>query len=129
MHTLSLGRVGLTPAFGAALGACLTDLLDTSLGGCGARAALTKLYLEEEPGFGNEGCGALMRALQFNSSLKMLALRACRLSRPCVEAVARFLSLSTRLEVRVSERVRVRIRGDAAGDKPDCNRSTRHGKS
>ena len=97
MHTLSLGRVGLTPAFAAALGASLTDLLPD--GSQSSRPRLAKLYIAEEPHFGNEGTCVLMRALQFNSTLRILAIRACRLSRPCVEPTARFLALSTGLEV------------------------------
>jgi len=94
LHTLSLSGIGLRPALGLELGKMLADVLPGD-GGC----AISKLYIESEPQFGNKGVVALSRYLQFNTSLRILSLRDCGLGRDCVPALANFLSLSTHLEV------------------------------
>jgi hypothetical protein len=40
-----------------------------------------------------------MKYLQFNTSLRILSLRDCRLKRDCVPSITSYLSLSTHLEV------------------------------
>lgn len=104
IHSLSLGGMGLPPAFGTILGQLLADVLGQPEDGCvglglGGGCSLSKLYIDGEPKFGNSGVTQLMKYLQFNTSLRILSLRNCRLKTDCVSAIAMFVSLSSHLEV------------------------------
>jgi hypothetical protein len=94
IHTLAFSHTGASSAFGATLGGLLTDMKEGS-----RPTSLTKLYIENEPRFGIQGTMHLMQSLQFNTSLRIVSIRRCKLNYKVVPIIARFVSLSTHLEI------------------------------
>jgi len=94
MHTLTIGHTGVSSSFGHFLGSLLMDLKSKS-----KTPSLTKLYIENEPRFGIRGTVDLVKALQFNSSLRILSIRMCGLNHKAVPALSILVSLSTHLEI------------------------------
>jgi tetratricopeptide (TPR) repeat protein len=92
--SLSIGYTGISSSFGSFLGKMLMDK-EKNMKPC----SLTKLYIENENRFGINGTNDLCKSLQFNSSLRILSIRRCGLDHHVVTSLARFVSLSTNLEI------------------------------
>jgi len=94
MHTLTIGHTGVSSSFGQFIGNMLMDMKSKV-----KAPSLTKLYIENEPRFGIRGTVELSKALQFNSSLRILSIRRCGLNHNAVSSLSILVSLSTHLEI------------------------------
>ena len=94
LHTLTVTNMGIHAGFGEFLGSLLDDRRKKT-----RPVALTRIYIEDEPHFGDRGMIGLCKKLQLNSSIRYLSVRNCGLTHKCVQDVARYVSLSSHLEV------------------------------
>ena len=97
MHTLSLGHLGLNSSFGEFLGDLLADSHPKKKR-C-TPSSLTKLYIEDEKSLGDTGISLLVKKLQYNTSLRVLSVRNCHLTKKSSNAIARYVGVSSSLEV------------------------------
>lgn len=97
MHTLSLGHLGLTSNFGDFLGDMLADSHPHKKRS--TPSSLTKLYIEDEKSFGDAGMTFLAKKLQYNTSLRVISIRNCSLTKKSSNAISRYVGVSSHLEV------------------------------
>lgn len=95
MHTLSIGQLGINSTFGTLLGDLLADQKKQKK----TPPSLTKLYIEDEASFGDNGMVNLVKRLQFNSSLRILSVRNCKLTKKSSNDIARYVGISGSLEI------------------------------
>ena len=99
LKSLTIGQTRMTHHFGGFIGGQLMDLqrsvVSTSAASAtrniqsqilpetvtqGLSVCLQKIYIEQEPLFGDRGVEALLKCLQLNSTVQILALRACSIT-------------------------------------------------
>lgn len=97
MHTLSIGQLGITATFGTLLGDLLIDTSEQKKRK--TPSSLTKLYIEDEHSFGDAGMINLVKRLQFNSSMRLLSVRNCKLTKKSSGDLSRYVGVSANLEI------------------------------
>ncbi|CAE7394647.1 unnamed protein product, partial [Symbiodinium microadriaticum] len=107
MKSLTIGQTRMSHHFGGYIGSQLMDVQAIS---CNVRSqslpqtirldvSLQKIYIEQEPLFGDRGMESLLKCLQFNSTVKILALRACNITNRGATACGRFIGNSNSIEI------------------------------
>jgi hypothetical protein len=107
LETLAINGVGIRGVFGEIIGKALFPLdlhYPPKSGGYGYLAAtntsttIMKIFIEDEPKFGDSGFTELVKYLQYCPSLRVLVVRRCMLSSKSTKAAARLVSVGPSLE-------------------------------
>mmetsp|Transcript_3827 Transcript_3827/g.5954 ORF Transcript_3827/g.5954 Transcript_3827/m.5954 type:complete len:1046 (+) Transcript_3827:145-3282(+) len=107
MKTLSIGQTNMTHHFGGYIGSQLIeakvyDNLSTSSSlpqSVPMSVSLYKIFIENEPLFGDRGIQSLLKGLAHNTSVKILALRGCNITNRGASATAKYIGTSSSIEI------------------------------
>lgn len=107
MKSITFGQTKLTHHFGKYIGSQLMDVHPTSLDPRShnlpqtvpSSVSLQKIYIEQEPFFGDRGVESLLKCLQFNTSVRILGLRDCSITNRGAAACARYIGMSNSIEL------------------------------